>query len=128
MSFSFAMAQKTDPLLTDIRDQYGMDYLKDFGIDGALGTVQLKSYKGSSSDYAEISKSVASLLDNSPIPPFIGSNSWVIGAPKTKNEKVIFANDPHIGFHNRVLGMKLILLLQIMKCTVIILPEHRFHY
>ena len=98
MSFSFAMAQKTDPLLTDIRDQYGMNYLKDFGIDGSLGTVQLKNYKGKSNDYAEISKSVASLLDNSPIPPFIGSNSWVIGAPKTKNGKVIFANDPHIGF------------------------------
>lgn len=108
MSFSFAMAQKTDPLLTDIRDKFGMDYLKDFGIDGSLGTQQLKSYKGTrgkaeqseskSSDYSAISKSVASLLDNSPVPPFIGSNSWVIGAPKTKNGKVIFANDPHIGF------------------------------
>lgn len=98
MSFSFAMAQKTDPLLTDIRDQYGVNYLKDFGIDGSFGKTQLKSFKGKSNDYAEISKSVASLLDNSPIPPFIGSNSWVIGAPKTKNGKVIFANDPHIGF------------------------------
>lgn len=98
MSFSFAMAQKTDPLLTDIRDKFGMDYLKDFGIDGSLGTQQLKSYKGKSNDYSEISKSVASLMDDSPIPPFIGSNSWVIGAPKTKNGKVIFANDPHIGF------------------------------
>jgi len=103
MSFSFAMAQKTDPLLTDIRDKFGTDYLKDFGIDGSLGAVQLKSYKGAqskatSNDYTEISKSVASLLDNSPVPPFIGSNSWVIGAPKTKNGKVIFANDPHIGF------------------------------
>jgi penicillin G amidase len=98
MSFSFAMAQKTDPLLTDIRDEFGMEYLKDFGVDGSLGTVQLKSYKGKSNDYTQISKQVASLLDNSPIPPFIGSNSWVIGAPKTKNGKVIFANDPHIGF------------------------------
>ena len=98
MSFSFAMAQKTDPLLTDIRDKFGAEYLKDFGLDGSLGTTQLKSYKGKSSDYAQISKSVASLLDNSPVPPFIGSNSWVIGAQKTKNGKVIFANDPHIGF------------------------------
>lgn len=98
MSFSFAMAQKTDPLLTDIRDKFGMDYLKDFGIDGSLGTQQLKSFKAESNDYSEISKSVASLLDNSPVPPFIGSNSWVIGAPKTKNGKVIFANDPHIAF------------------------------
>lgn len=98
MSFSFAMAQKTDPLLTDIRDKFGMDYLKDFGIDGSLGTTRLKNYKGKSDDFAEISKSVASLLEKAPIPPFIGSNSWVIGSQKTKNGKVIFANDPHIGF------------------------------
>ncbi len=117
MSFSFAMAQKTDPLLTDIRDKFGMDYLKDFGLDGSLSKTQLKSYKGleatraianwrsnpnraelKSNDYAEISKSITSLLDNSPVPAFIGSNSWVIGAPITKNGKVIFANDPHIIF------------------------------
>ena len=98
MSFSFAMAQKTDPLLTNIRDKFGMEYLKDFGIDGSFGTTQLKSYKGNYKEYAQISKSVASLLENSPVPPFVGSNSWVIDAEKTKNNKVIFANDPHIGF------------------------------
>ena len=98
MSFSFAMAQKTDPLLTDIRDKLGINYLKDFGINGVLGTQQLKSFKGKSNSYSEISKSIATLLENSPAPPFIGSNSWVIGAQKTKNGKVIFENDPHIGF------------------------------
>jgi penicillin amidase len=98
MSFSFAMAQKTDPLLTDIRDQFGMEYLKDFGVDGSLGTMQLKNYKGEVKDYAEISKSISSLLETSPVPAFIGSNSWVIGAQKTKNNKVILANDPHIMF------------------------------
>jgi penicillin G amidase len=98
MSFSFAMAQKTDPLMTDIRDNLGAAYLNDFGIDGSLGTVQLKSYNGDVSNYSEISKQVASILDNSPVPAFIGSNSWVIGSQKTKNGKVIFANDPHIGF------------------------------
>ncbi len=98
MSFSFAMAQKTDPLITDIRDNLGAEYLKDFGLDGSLGTQQLKSFKGQESNYSEISKQVASLLDNSPVQPFIGSNSWVIGGKKTKSGKVIFANDPHIAF------------------------------
>ena len=96
MTFSFAMAQKTDPLLTDIRDRFGMDYLQDFGIHGEFGTKQLKSYKGDYKEYAEISKSVASLLETSPAPAFIGSNSWVINGAKTKNGKVILANDPHI--------------------------------
>lgn len=98
MSFSFAMAQKTDPLLTDIRDKLGSEYLKDFGLDGSFGITQIKNFDGKAIEYAEISKSVASLLDNSPVPAFIGSNSWVIAPQKTKNGKVIFANDPHIAF------------------------------
>lgn len=98
MSFSFAAAHKTDPLMTDIRDQLGEEYLKDFGLDGSLSKTRIPNFKGRINGYTEISKSVANLLDNSPIPPFIGSNSWVIGAEKTKNGKVIFANDPHIGF------------------------------
>lgn len=96
MAFSFAMAQKTDPLLTDIRDQYGMNYLKDFGINGEFGTTQLPNFDGKTKEFAEISKAVSDLLDDSVVPPFIGSNSWVIGGAKTKSGKVILANDPHI--------------------------------
>jgi penicillin amidase len=44
--FSFAMAQKTDPLLTDIRNKYGMEYLKDFGLDGELNTTLIKKCEG----------------------------------------------------------------------------------
>ncbi|MEA9415589.1 penicillin acylase family protein [Flavobacterium sp. PL02] len=98
MSFSFAMAQKTDPLMTDIRNKYGNEYLKDFGLNGEFNTTQIRNAKENPEEFAVISKSVASLLEKSPIPPFIGSNSWVVSPQKTKNGKVIFANDPHIGF------------------------------
>lgn len=98
MSFSFAMAQKTDPLLTDIRNKYGAEYLKDLGINGEFNTTQIKNSKEDSKEYTVIAKSVAALLDKSPIPPFVGSNSWVAGPGKTKSGKVIFANDPHIGY------------------------------
>ncbi|WP_433813893.1 penicillin acylase family protein [Flavobacterium johnsoniae] len=98
MSFSFAMAQKTDPLLTDIKNKYGIEYLKDLGIEGEFNTTQIKSSKENIEDYTAVSKSITALLDKSPIPPFIGSNSWVAGPHKTKSGKVIFANDPHIGF------------------------------
>lgn len=98
MSFSFAMAQKTDPLLTDIRNKYGMDYLKDFGIDRYFNTTQIRTSKQKTQEYGGISRSIAFLLDQSPVAPFVGSNSWIIAPPKTENKKVIFANDPHIGF------------------------------
>ena len=41
---------------------------------------------------------VAAIMKTSPIPPFIGSNSWVIAPEKTSTGSVIFANDPHIAY------------------------------
>lgn len=98
MAFSFAMAHKTDPLLTDIRNQLGDNYLVDFGLNGALNTEQIKNFDGKPIAFSEISSKVNALFENSPVKPFIGSNSWVIGATKSKNGKVLFANDPHIAF------------------------------
>lgn len=98
MAFSFAMAQKSDPLMTDLRNKLGIDYVKEFGLEGEFNTTKIKNAKENVQEYSAIAKSVAALLDQSPIPPFIGSNSWVIAPKKTKNGKVIFANDPHIGF------------------------------
>lgn len=98
MSFSFAMAQKSDPLLTDIKNKYGTAYLKDLGIEGEFNTTRIKISKEKTEEYTEISKAISAMLDQSPIPPFIGSNSWVVGPQKSKSGKVIFANDPHIGF------------------------------
>lgn len=97
MSFSFAMAQKTDPLLTDIRSKYGQSYLTDFGVDGNQPT-QVKTSRLKTLEFSAISRSVSALLQASPTPAFIGSNSWVIGGTKTASGKVIFENDPHIGF------------------------------
>jgi penicillin G amidase len=98
MSFSFAMAQKTDPLLTDIRNQYGEDYLKDLGIDYTHNPTRLKISKQQEQQYIQISESITALLENSPVPPFIGSNSWVLSPKKTKTGKVLFCNDPHIEY------------------------------
>ena len=98
MAFSFAMAQKTDPLLTDIRNQYGEKYLKDLGVNYEFNTTKLKISTQKIQEYSEISKSITALLEKAPVPAFIGSNSWVLAPEKTKSGKVIFANDPHIEF------------------------------
>ncbi|WP_405562504.1 penicillin acylase family protein [Polaribacter sp. Asnod6-C07] len=97
MSFSFAVAHKTDPLLTEIEEKLGKPYL-----DEVLGAYSknlfINKMDSVSKINANFSKSVSAIMDQMPVPPLIGSNSWVIGADKTKNGKVIFANDPHIGY------------------------------
>lgn len=100
MAFSFAMAHKTDPLLTSMRNKLGDEYMKDLAISSDTSTVWIKNFKGEVTDTlgTNITASVNTALSKLPIPQFEGSNSWVIAPQKTKNGKVILANDPHIGF------------------------------
>ena len=90
MAFSFACAQKTDPLLTDLKNKLGDAYLKDLGVDTSFNLTKIKTTNGGTSQqYIEVSKAVADLMDNSPFPPFIGSNSWVVGPEKICNRKSV---------------------------------------
>nr|WP_299339948.1 penicillin acylase family protein [Allomuricauda sp.] len=100
MAFSFAQAHKTDPLLTDLKNDLGEEYLKDLAIGSDTSTVWIKNYKNIANDSisTNITASVRRALEKLPIPLFVGSNSWVIAPEKTKSGKVILANDPHIGF------------------------------
>ncbi len=97
MAFSFAIAHKTDPILTEVKEKLGDAYFKELiGVESENLTF-IRNEKNPELK-AEFGKAMNNLFEELPISPFIGSNSWVIGADKTKNGKVIFANDPHIGF------------------------------
>ena len=97
MAFSFAHAHKTDPLLTEVKEKLGNDYLKELDIIIDENSTLIKNEQNPIIE-SKIAAAVNAIYENLPISPFIGSNSWVIGPEKTKNGKVIFANDPHIGF------------------------------
>ena len=98
MSFSFAMAQKTDPLLTVLKEKLGDDYLKELNIEIGPNTTFIKNSKSTIANFSEMVASVNEVMENSPVPPFIGSNSWVVSPKKSATGKVLFANDPHIGY------------------------------
>ena len=100
MAFSFAMAHKTDPLLTHIRQFLGDGYLQELMGDGPSGTTLIRNYdKWEQPAMAlSLSSETQRILSGLPLPAFEGSNSWVIAPNKTKNKAVILANDPHIGF------------------------------
>ncbi len=96
MGFSFAIAHKTEPVLTEIKEKLGADYLRELDIP-IEGQTLIKNEKNAILE-SRLAEAVAEVYEALPISPFIGSNSWVLGPEKTKNGKVIFANDPHIGF------------------------------
>lgn len=96
MAFSFAVAHKTDPLLTEVKEKLGENYFNELisnNIENlTINKTEVSEIKGS------LSVAVHKIMNNLPVATFIGSNSWVLAPEKTKNGKVIFANDPHIGY------------------------------
>jgi penicillin amidase len=97
MAFSFAIAHKTDPLMNEIYEKLGSAYLEELKIPIDQNTTLIKNEKNAVIE-GQFAKAMNEIYDALPISPFIGSNSWVIGPEKTKNGKVLFANDPHIAF------------------------------
>lgn len=98
MAFSFAQAHKTDLLLTDLKEVLGRNYLLDLDLDVSPRSTLIKNSRGIKRMATHVGNSINNIMNSLPVSPFVGSNSWVIGPQKTKNGKVIFANDPHIAF------------------------------
>lgn len=98
MSFSFAMAHKTDPLLSAIQEKLGNNYIQDLGISVNPNSTLIKNAHPQTEPLENMVAQVHTILNKLPVPTFIGSNSWVIAPQKTKTGKVLFANDPHMSF------------------------------
>ena len=98
MAFSFAQAHKTDPLLTSLNADLGKAYLADLDIDINPKTTLIKNSRGMKRMAEAMGTQINDIMNTLPVSPFEGSNSWVLGPQRTKNGKVIFANDPHIRF------------------------------
>jgi penicillin amidase len=101
MSFTFAMAMKTDPLITKIARNLGSDYLN------ILSVQTLPEHHFIPNNYPQrdpensalvLESTLSALLDKLPVPLLEGSNSWVIGPGRTASGEVLFLNDTHIGF------------------------------
>ena len=99
MAFSFAAAQKTDPLVSYIQTNLGDDYLADLMLDYDPNAVFITNEdKRTAKQLLAYSALVEEVLSQLPLPTFNGSNSWVVNKEKTSSGNVLFANDPHIGY------------------------------
>ena len=87
MAFSFAMAHKTDPLLTNIKETLGEAYLQDLEIGVNPDLIAIKNYPSQEDSIRNsISEIAFSALEKLPVPMFEGSNS----SSKNKNRKSYF--------------------------------------
>lgn len=97
MSFSFAIAHKTEPVVSYLQ---GLPeaYLRAFQLDVPVKSTIIPANGSTDRSYVSLATSVNRIFDQLPLAPFIGSNSWVIAPSRSASGGAVLSNDPHIGF------------------------------
>lgn len=99
MAFSFAQAFRTDPLMMRIYEKLGPEYLNELDVHWHPDAQTIPTFPRPKEDTLISGDfTIEKLFSTLPVPPWIGSNGWVIGPDKTKNGEVLFSNDTHIAF------------------------------
>lgn len=99
MSFSFAEALRTDPILDKIVSHHGKPYLDAFGNASLPGNLRIGIHHDTLlTNISALSALTEEVISKIPIKPWLGSNGWVVAPQKSASGKVILANDTHIGY------------------------------
>jgi len=98
MSFTFAMALKSEPVTTLIAQKLSPEYLSDLSIDPLNEHTKIPTHAPQRAEGGQLISGIHHIMEILPVAPFIGSNAWVLGPEKTASGKVLFCNDTHIGF------------------------------
>ncbi|WP_294768147.1 penicillin acylase family protein [uncultured Rhodoferax sp.] len=101
LAYSFAAAFRTEPVMTQIRDKLGPDYLRIFDIDwhpeGVI-TPPTQVSDGAWRSLAHIAQVSQDAMDIASVPLLEGSNAWAIAGRRTASGRPLLAGDPHIAY------------------------------
>lgn len=100
MSFSFAEALRTDPILDQIVNKHGLKYLLALSPSTPADTISITKNDSLKqiSDNSSIATYVDDVFSKLPLGAWLGSNGWVVSPEHSSSGKVLLANDTHIGY------------------------------
>ena len=101
MALGFAMAQKTEPVTSEIHHKWGKQYLEDIGLwhSQEESFAPWSGVAGGDSVLQKWAVALSNMEHEFPALSFSGSNSWVISGSRTTSGGVILCNDTHIAYH-----------------------------
>lgn len=92
MAYSFGIALKADPLMTELAKTLPRNLFQELRNDRLTAPLKI-----SQNVFINLSP-LQMLADGSFYPFFEGSNAWLVAPHRSSSGKSIFANDPHIGY------------------------------
>ncbi len=99
VAFNFQMAFRTDPLIEKIRQEHGIEYLRDLCypenfVDSTTNRAWVPEDRQHESGISSAFSHIGDLL---PVSVWSGSNAVLIAPSRSSTGKVLFENDTHIG-------------------------------
>jgi penicillin amidase len=98
MSFNFAMAFKTDPLMSYIKTKLGNEYYQELTTNYNKSQASNEEHQTPAVQTTHAFNTIDEIFNKIPVAPFTGSNSWVAAGAKTKSGKPLLENDTHIAY------------------------------
>jgi penicillin amidase len=100
MGYSFALAHRTDPIISYIEEKLGPEYLKDIRHDWPKESKRISVYDTVSNNKEQLSfkSDWVKTMHQYGIPLWSGSNSWAVNSKKNEGSKPILCNDTHISY------------------------------
>lgn len=92
MAYSFGIALKADPLMTELAQKLSNQQIQDLRNDPLSGPFRFAQVLQNSFKAWDLASE--GVFGGH----FEGSNAWLIGPSRSQSGKSLFANDPHIGF------------------------------
>lgn len=97
MAFSFAVGLKTDPLVHQLYQELGEEYIADLAVGHYAGQELAPSGRDQDQEI-DLTQNLTSILEAVPVPFFTGSNTWAVSGKRSKSGKPVLANDTHIKY------------------------------
>ena len=98
MAFGFAEGFRIDPMVEGLSRKVSADLMKDIELGWPEGSITIPVHPRVMNNAEQLSMNIDQILENYPVAPWIGSNSWVLAPKKTKNGKTLLCNDTHMGY------------------------------
>lgn len=87
-----------DTWATAMMDKLGPEYMKGLDVMNVdPSTAFIPNYPNAEA-YMALNQQTRKVLNDLPVPKWLGSNSWVVSPQKSATGQVLFANDPHIDY------------------------------
>lgn len=96
MSFSFAEALRSDPILDKIYSKLGPEYMR--ALEWTTDSLTETKSDSTLQNATDIALFVDDVFNKLPVKPWLGSNAWAIAPSRSTTGTVLLSNDTHIGY------------------------------